>query len=155
FQGGIGVADFFDKTIVGGVPFNTDGNRQIANRCPGGVPHVKHITGISASGSPGTLVIHLTHPAAYFTAAMAMIWFSAMEPNTPYDNDTTQGDVGATVAYPSAGPYYVSHVDPNANVVATLKTNTHYTGNRASFASQMDFISYSSQHTCYTDTEAG
>jgi len=160
YQGGIGTADFFDKTIVGGVAFNSDGGRAVANRCPGGVPHVKTISGIIASDKNKTLIIKLTHPAAYMTAAMAMIWFSAMKTNTPYDNDQTQGDNGASIAYPSAGPYYVSNVDNQGTVVAKLKTNTHYTPpagavHRTSFASEIDILSYGSQHGCYVDTVAG
>jgi peptide/nickel transport system substrate-binding protein len=145
FEGGIGTADFFDKLIVGAAAFNQAD-------CSGGPPtSVPHISGVQASGN--TLSVHLTHPAAYFTAAMAMIWFSATPASAPYDNN--HQDDGAAVAYASAGPYYVDDANPNQPVSITLKQNPNYSGSRASNPSQMQFIVESDQTTCYNDTKAG
>jgi len=140
FGGGIGVADFFDKLIVGGVGYNH------AACNPSG-----HIAGVQASGQQ--LVIKLTKSAPYLTAAMAMMWFTAVPANTPMDSNSQ--DNGASEFYPSAGPYYVDSANPLGTVVITLKKNAFYNGPRLSNPTQIQFLQYGSQTTCYNDTAAG
>ena len=140
YGGGLGVADFFDKLIVGGVAYNT-----------GPCNPTGHIAGVSASGQ--NLVIKLTKAAPYFTAAMAMMWFTAVPDDTPMDTDSQ--DDGASAHYPSAGPYYIDDANPLASVAITLKRNSFYSGPRLSNANQIKFVVYGSQTTCYNDTVGG
>lgn len=144
YGGGVGVADFFQTTIVGGAKFNSA-------KCTNGKSSVPNLSGVIAKGNK--LIIKLTKPTAYMTEAMAMIWFSAMKANTPYDNQN-QGDTGATVTYPSAGPYYIAARDA-AQGTTVLKLNPHYHGKRAHNPSEIDFISYGSQATAEQDTKSG
>lgn len=140
YGGGLGVADFFDKLIVGGVAYNTAACNPTA-----------HITGVKATGQQ--LVINLTKPAPYLTAAMAMMWFTAVPANTPMDSFAQED--GASEFYPSAGPYYIDSANPLASVVITLKRNPFYTGPRLSNPNIIQFIQYGSQTTCYNDTVGG
>jgi peptide/nickel transport system substrate-binding protein len=141
YGAGVGVNDFFDKLIKGGAAYNNNGN------CPNGGQN-GHISGVQASGQ--TLVINLTKPAPYFTAAMAMMWFDAVPANTPIDGDAQNN--GATVFYPSAGPYYISSATPLDNVVVTLKRNNFYNGPRAANPDTIKLVQYDDQNQCYADT---
>jgi peptide/nickel transport system substrate-binding protein len=88
----------------------------------------QHISGISAKGN--TLVFHLTKPNATFVSILSMQWFTAVKPNTPYD------DKGLNV-YPAAGPYYIASRDAGRSTV--LKRNPYYKGNRPANPDQIVF----------------
>jgi peptide/nickel transport system substrate-binding protein len=140
YGNGVAVNDFFDKLIKGGVAYN-----HAACNAHG------HISGVQASGQ--NLVINLTRPAPYFTAAMAMMWFDAVPADTPMN--TSSDPNGATESYPSAGPYFISSATPLGNVVAELHRNPFYNGPRAANPNVIKFVQYSSQQTCYNDTTSG
>jgi peptide/nickel transport system substrate-binding protein len=88
----------------------------------------QRISGISAKGN--TLVFHLTKPNASFVSILGMQWFTAVKPNTPYD------DKGLNV-YPAAGPYYIASRDPGRSTV--LKRNPNYKGSRPANPDQIVF----------------
>jgi len=137
YEGGIGVADFLDKYIVGGAAFRNAG-------CQVGT----HISGVIAAAQ--TLTVNLTQQVPWFTTAMAMPWFSAVEPTTPYDS--TPQTAGATVFYPSAGPYYVDSVTSGGIV---LKKNLHYSGTRPQGRDQINILPSGSQTACYNALQGG
>jgi ABC-type oligopeptide transport system substrate-binding subunit len=77
------------------------------------------ISGITASGNK--LTIKLTKPFPALLSALAMNWFTATDPSTPYsDNDATK--------VTGAGPYYVSSRQVGQNLV--LDRNKFYKGSR-------------------------
>jgi len=87
-----------------------------------------HISGIKAKGL--TLSFHLTKPNATFVSILSMQWFTAVKPNTPYD------DKGINV-YPAAGPYYIKARNPGHSTV--LARNPFYKGNRPANPDQIVF----------------
>lgn len=78
------------------------------------------ISGVRAVG-PNRLVIRLTKPFGSLTTALAMNWFTATDPATPYSEQDMNTVVGA-------GPYFVSSREVGRTVV--LDRNRNYRGNR-------------------------
>jgi ABC-type transport system substrate-binding protein len=110
----LGVNLDLQDTIVGGTAF-------LAGKAA-------HISGIKAKGL--TLSFHLTKPNATFVSILSMQWFTAVKPNTPYD------DKGINV-YPAAGPYYIKARNPGHSTV--LARNPFYKGNRPANPDQIVF----------------
>ena len=78
------------------------------------------ITGLTANGNK--LTIKLTKPAPYLINVLAMNWFTATDPATPYNEQDFSGQ------WVTAGPYYISAHDIGRSVV--LDRNKNYTGKR-------------------------
>jgi len=77
------------------------------------------ITGLSTSGNK--LVIKLKRPFPSLVSVLAMNWFAATDPSTPYSEQDMNTVVGA-------GPYYVASREVGRTVV--LDRNKNYTGSR-------------------------
>ena len=101
----VGVNVHMDELIVGGTAF-LEGKTQT-------------ISGVKAAGQ--TLTIKLVKPDPTFVSIMAMQWYTAVKPNTPYT------DKGLDT-YPSAGPYYIKARDNGKSLL--LERNPNYKGNR-------------------------
>jgi peptide/nickel transport system substrate-binding protein len=106
YQGSpVGVNVHLDELIQGGKAF-LGGKAQA-------------LSGVRASGR--TLTVRLTKADPTFVAIMAMQWFGAIKPNTPYS------DKGLDV-YPGSGPYYIKARDVGKSLL--LERNPNYKGNR-------------------------
>jgi peptide/nickel transport system substrate-binding protein len=77
----------------------------------------KTASGIRYHGD--ALVITLKKPASDLPARLALVFFCSIPVNTPHDPNG--------VTPPTAGPYYVSHLDANTEV---LRRNPYYRGHR-------------------------
>jgi peptide/nickel transport system substrate-binding protein len=77
------------------------------------------ISGLQVSGNK--LVIKLTKPFPSLVSALAMNWFTATDPATPYSEQDVNTVVGA-------GPYYVSSREVGRTLV--LDRNKNYKGSR-------------------------
>jgi peptide/nickel transport system substrate-binding protein len=77
------------------------------------------ISGISTKGNK--LTIKLTQPFPSLVSALAMNWFTATDPSTPYSEQDVNTVVGA-------GPYYISSREVGRTVV--LDRNKNYKGSR-------------------------
>src|SRR5262249_43280189 len=88
----------------------------------------QHIAGISAKGL--TIAFHLQKPNPAFVAILAMPWFTAIKPDTPYSSSGLN-------TYPAAGPYYIASRDPGRTTV--LKRNPYYKGSRPANPDQIVF----------------
>jgi ABC-type transport system substrate-binding protein len=78
------------------------------------------ISGLSVKGNK--LIIKLTKPAPYLVNVLAMNWFTATDPSTPYNEQDFSGQ------WVTAGPYYISNHDIGRQLV--LDRNKNYTGKR-------------------------
>jgi len=156
YGGGVGLADFFDQLVSGGKAFNT-------HACPGVDNTSLHIAGVTTSGvtatGGGTLRVVLVHAAPYLTPAMAMMWFDAVEANTPYDDST---ETAAGTFYHSAGPYYVTSANNAAGtsqLEATFQRNPNYSGPRVQNPDVIQYRKMASgvagQQTCYNNVTSG
>ncbi len=67
------------------------------------------------------LIIKLTKPFPSLLPGLAMSWFAATDPSTPYSEQDVNSVVGA-------GPYYISSREVGRNVV--LDRNKYYKGTR-------------------------
>jgi ABC-type oligopeptide transport system substrate-binding subunit len=85
------------------------------------------ITGLTVKGDQ--LIIKLTKPAPYLVNVLAMNWFSATDPATPYNEQDFSG------SWVTAGPYYIASHDIGRSVV--LQRNKYYTGKRPHNADQI------------------
>jgi ABC-type transport system substrate-binding protein len=88
----------------------------------------RHIRGIGARGL--RLTVRLTRPNASFESQMAMPWFTATKPSTPYSRRGLN-------TFPSAGPYYIASRVPSR--VTVLKRNPYYRGPRPANADTIVF----------------
>jgi ABC-type transport system substrate-binding protein len=77
------------------------------------------IAGLSVQGDK--LMIKLKKPFPSLTSVLAMSWFSAVDPLTPYSDQ----DITSLVA---AGPYYIAAREIGRTIV--LERNKYYTGKR-------------------------
>ena len=84
------------------------------------------ISGLSVSGDK--FVIKLTKPFPSLLPGLAMSWFNATDPATPY----SEQDVNSVV---SAGPYFISSREVGRNVV--LDRNKNYKGTRPANADRI------------------
>jgi peptide/nickel transport system substrate-binding protein len=106
YQGSpVGVNVHLDDLIQGGKAF-LEGKTQV-------------LSGVRASGR--TLTVRLTKADPTFLAIMAMQWFGAIKPNTPYS------DKGLDV-YPGSGPYFIKARDVGKSLL--LERNPNYKGSR-------------------------
>jgi ABC-type oligopeptide transport system substrate-binding subunit len=78
------------------------------------------ITGLTVSGNK--LIIKLIKPAPYLVNVLAMNWFTATDPSTPYNEQDFSGK------WVTAGPYFISNHDIGRSLV--LDRNPAYTGKR-------------------------
>jgi peptide/nickel transport system substrate-binding protein len=84
------------------------------------------ISGLSVSGDK--FVIKLTKPFPSLLPGLAMSWFNATDPATPYSEQDTNSVV-------SAGPYFISSREVGRNVV--LDRNKNYKGTRPANADRI------------------
>jgi ABC-type transport system substrate-binding protein len=103
-----------------------------------------HISGVAATGL--ALTVRLVKPNATFVSQLAMQWFTATEPSTPY---TSQG----LNTFPSAGPYYIASRDPNRATV--LKRNPYYHGPRPANPDAIVFTPNTDSDQSLLQVEAG
>ena len=85
------------------------------------------ISGLSVTGNK--LIVKLTRPFPSLTSVMAMNWFAATDPSTPYNEQDFSG------AWVTAGPYSIASHDIGRSVV--LQRNKNYTGKRPHNADQI------------------
>jgi ABC-type oligopeptide transport system substrate-binding subunit len=85
------------------------------------------ISGLSVSGNK--LIVKLTRPFPSLTSVMAMNWFAATDPSTPYNEQDFTG------AWVTAGPYFIASHDIGRSLV--LQRNKFYTGKRPHNADQI------------------
>jgi peptide/nickel transport system substrate-binding protein len=78
-----------------------------------------HVRGVVVKGN--RLIIHLTRPDGSFATKLAMPYFQATSRRLPLKREVLTG-------YPSAGPYFMSHNEPN--VSTELRRNAYYRGTR-------------------------
>src|SRR5262249_26916350 len=78
------------------------------------------ITGLQAKGNQ--FIIKLLKPAPQLVNVLAMNWFTATDPPTPYNEQDFSGQ------WVTGGPYYISAHDIGRDVV--LDRNKNYTGKR-------------------------
>ena len=86
------------------------------------------ITGLTAQGN-NKLVIKLTKAAPFLVNILAMNWFAATDPSTPYNEQDFSGK------WTSAGPFYIAAHDIGRSLV--LQRNKFYTGKRPHNADQI------------------
>jgi ABC-type oligopeptide transport system substrate-binding subunit len=79
----------------------------------------QRISGVTASGNK--LTIKLTKPFPSLVSALAMNWFTATDPATPYSEQDVNTVVGS-------GPYYISNREVGRTLV--LDRNKNYKGSR-------------------------
>jgi ABC-type oligopeptide transport system substrate-binding subunit len=79
----------------------------------------QRISGVTAQGNK--LIIRLTKPVPSLVTALAMNWFTATDPATPYSEEDVKTVVGS-------GPYYISSREVGRTLV--LDRNRNYRGNR-------------------------
>jgi len=104
----------------------------------------QHISGVVAKGL--TLTIHLTKPNPTFVSIMAMQWFGAVKPNTPY----TESGLNTQ---PSAGPYYIKSRDTGRSLVEVR--NPYYKGNRPANPDQIVWTVNTDQDQSLLQVKAG
>ena len=126
----LGVNVQIDKLIAGGSAF-LDGKTKV-------------LSGVSAKGQ--VLVVKLTKANPTFVSIMAMQWFAAVKPDTPYT------DKGLTI-YPSAGPYYIKAHDVGRSLL--LARNPYYKGNRPSNPDQIVFTVNTDQAQTFLQVKNG
>ena len=85
------------------------------------------ISGLSVKGDK--LIVKLTRPFPSLTSVMAMNWFAATDPATPYNEQDFSG------SWVTAGPYYIAAHDIGRSLV--LQRNKYYTGKRPHNADQI------------------
>jgi peptide/nickel transport system substrate-binding protein len=121
---------------------------QLQNEIVGGVAFLNgksaHIRGVTAQGL--TLTVRLVKPNATFLPQLAIEWFTATKPNTPY---TRQG----VTSFPSAGPYYVANFVPGR--VTVLKRNPYYNGPRPANPDEIVFTPKTDQDRSLLQVKAG
>jgi ABC-type transport system substrate-binding protein len=86
----------------------------------------KHISGLVARGN--TLTITLTHAEPDVLSQLAVPFFCAVPPGTPFEGVSS---------VPAAGPYYVSSYNPAQGAV--LKPNPNYHGARPHALGEIDY----------------
>ena len=103
------------------------------------------IAGVSAKGQ--TLAIKLTKPNPTFVAIMAMQWFGAVKPNTPYS------EAGVNDACRSAGPYYIKSRDTGRTLVEVR--NPYYKGTRPANPDQIVWTANTDSDQSLLQVKAG
>jgi peptide/nickel transport system substrate-binding protein len=101
----MGVNVHMDDLIVGGKAY-LEGKAQT-------------LAGVKAAGQ--VLTVKLTKPDPTFVSILAMQWYSAVKPNTPFTDKGLDN-------YPAAGPYYIKSRDAGRTLL--LERNPNYKGNR-------------------------
>jgi ABC-type oligopeptide transport system substrate-binding subunit len=104
---------------------------------------VKTISGVKAL-SPYVLQVKLLSPAPDFVSRMTMPFMCPLPPGTPHDS------AGITNP-PGSGPYYLSSVDLNRQVI--IKRNPNYKGKRPHVVDQMVITVGTSLEACELQTE--
>jgi peptide/nickel transport system substrate-binding protein len=104
----------------------------------------QHISGVSAKGLK--LTIKLNKPNPTFVAIMAMQWFGAVKPNTPY----TESGLNTQ---PSAGPYYIKSRDVGRSLVEVR--NPYYKGTRPANPDQIVWTVNTDQDQSLLQVKAG
>jgi len=126
----LGVNVQLHKLIVGGEAF-LDGKTKV-------------LSGVAAKGQ--VLTVKLTKADPTFVSIMAMQWFGAVKPDTPYT------DKGLTI-YPSAGPYYIKAHDVGRSLV--LARNPYYKGSRPANPDQIVFTANTDQAQTFLQVKNG
>jgi peptide/nickel transport system substrate-binding protein len=101
----VGVNIGFDQLVVGGDAYLNG--------------KTENLSGVSAKGQ--VLTIKLTKADPTFVSILAMQWYTAVKPNTPFT------DKGLDT-YPAAGPYYIKARDNGKSLL--LERNPYYKGSR-------------------------
>ncbi len=126
----VGVNIQFQKVVAGGEDF-------LAGK-------TQSISGLSANGQK--LTIKLVKPNATLVSIMAMQWFGAIKPNTPYNK-------GGVVTHPSAGPYYIKSWDVGKSLVEVR--NPYYKGTRPANPDQIVFTANTDSDQTLLQVKAG
>ncbi len=126
----LGVNVHIDKLIQGGSAF-LDGKTKV-------------LSGVKANGQ--TLTVTLTKPDPTFVSIMAMQWYAAVPPSTPY----SEKDVDKI---PSAGPYYIKSHEPGRSLV--LARNPYYKGSRPANPDQIVFTVNTDQAQTFLQVKNG
>jgi peptide/nickel transport system substrate-binding protein len=126
----VGVNIQFQKVVKGGEDF-------LAGK-------TQKISGVVAKGQK--LTITLNKPNATFVSIMAMQWFGAVKPNTPYSE-------AGLLTQPSAGPYMIKSRDVGKGLVEVR--NPYYKGTRPSNPDQIVWTANTDQDQGLLQVKAG
>jgi ABC-type transport system substrate-binding protein len=104
----------------------------------------QHVRGVVVNGN--RLIVHLTRRDPAFLSKLAMPFFQATSGRLPLNREVT-------VAYPSAGPYFVSRND--LNQLTQLRRNPYYRGARTHNLRGLDLRWNLNDESAYRQVQAG